>query len=182
VRHWLFNLVAALSLLLCATTLVFWYRSDTVGDDIRWYRPPRIFEIFSTDGVMCISYGSLISLDYPPPSGWEISFWPFHRRVDSISGDLRSGTTLGFRYERSRVYKPRVRIDGRSVTFPYWLPAVCFAFLPALTAVKFWRARARRRREAEGLCSGCGYNLTGNTSGVCPECGAQVPEKPEART
>lgn len=23
-----------------------------------------------------------------------------------------------------------------------------------------------------GLCEGCGYDLTGNTSGVCPECGA----------
>lgn len=24
------------------------------------------------------------------------------------------------------------------------------------------------------MCSGCGYNLTGNTSGVCPECGQQA--------
>lgn len=24
------------------------------------------------------------------------------------------------------------------------------------------------------LCKGCGYNLTGNTSGVCPECGRPV--------
>ncbi len=32
-----------------------------------------------------------------------------------------------------------------------------------------------RRRRAEllraGQCSECGYDLTGNTSGVCPECG-----------
>ena len=28
------------------------------------------------------------------------------------------------------------------------------------------------REELPGLCSTCGYNLTGNTSGVCPECGA----------
>jgi hypothetical protein len=26
-----------------------------------------------------------------------------------------------------------------------------------------------------GRCAGCGYNLTGNTSGVCPECGIVVP-------
>lgn len=25
-----------------------------------------------------------------------------------------------------------------------------------------------------GCCSGCGYDLTGNTSGVCPECGART--------
>ena len=26
-------------------------------------------------------------------------------------------------------------------------------------------------RKAKGLCVGCGYDLTGNVSGVCPECG-----------
>lgn len=31
-------------------------------------------------------------------------------------------------------------------------------------------ARAEQRRE-QGLCSACGYNLTGNVSGACPECG-----------
>jgi uncharacterized RDD family membrane protein YckC len=25
------------------------------------------------------------------------------------------------------------------------------------------------------LCTGCGYNLTGNVSGICPECGTPVP-------
>jgi predicted amidophosphoribosyltransferase len=29
-------------------------------------------------------------------------------------------------------------------------------------------------RRSRGLCSGCGYNLKGNTSGTCPECGAKV--------
>ena len=26
----------------------------------------------------------------------------------------------------------------------------------------------------KGLCKTCGYNLTGNVSGVCPECGKRV--------
>jgi uncharacterized paraquat-inducible protein A len=26
-------------------------------------------------------------------------------------------------------------------------------------------------RRARGQCAECGYDLTGNTSGVCPECG-----------
>src|SRR5688500_10199075 len=36
----------------------------------------------------------------------------------------------------------------------------------------------RRRREASmkaGLCPSCGYDLTGNVSGTCPECGAGAP-------
>jgi hypothetical protein len=28
---------------------------------------------------------------------------------------------------------------------------------------------------ADPMCGQCGYNLTGNTSGVCPECGWQLP-------
>jgi hypothetical protein len=34
--------------------------------------------------------------------------------------------------------------------------------------------RRRERRIAAGRCVACGYNLTGNISGVCPECGTAV--------
>ena len=30
------------------------------------------------------------------------------------------------------------------------------------------------RQRKKGLCLKCGYNLTGNVSGVCPECGEKV--------
>ena len=33
------------------------------------------------------------------------------------------------------------------------------------------RASIRHRRWRDGLCVHCGYDLTGNESGVCPECG-----------
>jgi hypothetical protein len=35
-----------------------------------------------------------------------------------------------------------------------------------------------RHRPRPGLCLRCGYNLTGNLSGVCPECGAAVVASP----
>ena len=35
-------------------------------------------------------------------------------------------------------------------------------------------AERRRYRRLHGLCEGCGYNLTGNTSGACPECGSAI--------
>ncbi len=31
-----------------------------------------------------------------------------------------------------------------------------------------------RRRRERGACVKCGYNLTGNVSGVCPECGERI--------
>jgi hypothetical protein len=37
--------------------------------------------------------------------------------------------------------------------------------------------RTRRRRRLEGHCRTCGYDLTGNASGVCPECGDVIPAK-----
>ena len=54
-----------------------------------------------------------------------------------------------------------------------------FACILAVPVVVFVIRLARRpsrsqRRAAMGLCVACGYSLKGNTSGVCPECGAPV--------
>lgn len=35
-------------------------------------------------------------------------------------------------------------------------------------------ARIRRGRRERGECLHCGYNLTGNVSGACPECGERT--------
>ncbi|GJM24249.1 MAG: hypothetical protein DHS20C16_06640 [Phycisphaerae bacterium] len=44
-------------------------------------------------------------------------------------------------------------------------------FIPvALSAYWFWRMD----NQPEGRCLDCGYNLTGNVSGVCPECGTPI--------
>ncbi len=48
-----------------------------------------------------------------------------------------------------------------------------FAFYGLLTAFILWgrnQIQVERRRRTE-TCLNCGYNLTGNVSGVCPECG-----------
>jgi hypothetical protein len=47
-----------------------------------------------------------------------------------------------------------------------------FGLAPALAL--FHRMRIRSRRKKENLCLTCGYNLTGNLSGTCPECGTQI--------
>lgn len=44
----------------------------------------------------------------------------------------------------------------------------------AWATVSYWLERPallRRERLALGQCVRCGYDLTGNVSGVCPECG-----------
>ena len=48
---------------------------------------------------------------------------------------------------------------------PLWLP-----FLLVITPTAYLWNRDRRRI-SPGHCPSCNYNLTGNTSGICPECG-----------
>jgi hypothetical protein len=61
--------------------------------------------------------------------------------------------------------------------YPYcsWLasaPLWAFAAATAVGPLMWLRARARSaRRRRRNQCPGCGYDLTGNASGVCPECG-----------
>jgi len=53
--------------------------------------------------------------------------------------------------------------------------APCCVLLAIYPAVAFIRGPFRRwRRRRKGLCLRCGYDLTGNVSGVCPECGVEV--------
>jgi len=65
---------------------------------------------------------------------------------------------------------------------PFWLAAAPFwlaglaALLMALQAVRDERAL----RLAPPHCSRCGYDLTGNLSGTCPECGYTLPLEPPA--
>ncbi len=55
---------------------------------------------------------------------------------------------------------------GRVEYIPLWIPFVLIA-IPTVIA---WR---RDRRPKPGHCA-CGYNLEGNVSGRCPECGEAV--------
>ena len=50
-----------------------------------------------------------------------------------------------------------------------------FSALVSLTTRFIYVAWARRREQRmKGRCRQCGYNLTGNVSGICPECGRPI--------
>jgi hypothetical protein len=46
----------------------------------------------------------------------------------------------------------------------------------AIIASQALYRRLRWRLHDIGRCRSCDYNLTGNVSGICPECGTPVPE------
>jgi hypothetical protein len=66
-----------------------------------------------------------------------------------------------------RCWWPIPHLCGNHFLFPFSLLLVVIA-IP--TAFLFWRDR----RIPPGHCQSCGYNLRGNVSGVCPECGTPV--------
>ncbi len=51
---------------------------------------------------------------------------------------------------------------------PLWIPFL----LAGIPTTLLWY---RDRRPLPGICHKCGYDLTGNISGVCPECGQVIP-------
>ena len=56
---------------------------------------------------------------------------------------------------------------------------IATAFLASYAAVLRWNLE--RRRSERGICKTCDYNLTGNLSGICPECGTAIPESVRQR-
>jgi hypothetical protein len=93
---------------------------------------------------------------------------PASRRWRWLGFSLATGT-------RSRIKPP---YSLWSLQIPLWCPIVLFAFYPTIAFIRGPLRRYRRRRK--GLCLKCGYDLTGNVSGVCPECGAEVPSPDDA--
>lgn len=58
------------------------------------------------------------------------------------------------------------------IVFPLWIPNVGFMLVCCVPLIRgpmrrWWRVR-------RGLCTECGYNLTGNRSRRCPECGVHT--------
>jgi hypothetical protein len=83
-----------------------------------------------------------------------------HRQVETSIRLLEHGWV--FHEVEEHVLPWRLVAAATSVPPLAWLISVgCAMLIPA-------------RRRYRGCCASCGYNLTGNTSGVCPECGTSI--------
>ena len=96
-------------------------------------------------------------------------------RPDPVTAPFISITDL---YQAAPSAHWRIRgstVPGsRWVVVPLWLP---FVLVVGATAF-LWLFD---RRIPVGLCISCRYDLTGNTTGICPECGAHAPPESAIR-
>ena len=79
----------------------------------------------------------------------------------------------GFRVE-AYVALGRVLAWHLDFRVPAWF-LVLLSVAP--TTLKIARMWSSRRQLGSHSCVGCGYNLTGNVSGVCPECGTSIGDR-----
>ena len=84
------------------------------------------------------------------------------------------GKAIRYRSQNEMVPKPRTFTKPtinivHQVRVPLWIPFALLATYPCCSFTL--RAGRRYRRGRRNQCVGCGYDLTGNESGMCPECG-----------
>jgi hypothetical protein len=85
----------------------------------------------------------------------------------------------GIRPRNLGLFLPRIlnmdhgvrKVRWLSIHIPFWLPAVISAVPTA------WLLFRDRRRIRPGCCRHCGYDLTANVTGICPECGSPIPKE-----
>ena len=148
-RRGLFTFASVLSLLLCVATVMLWLR----GRDDAFYD----LELRSTEpscGIRLSDKGLIV---------WVQSEDSLSRNPDA-TGDISDGFA-GFWYLRDSDHS-NARVWN--LTIPYWFIVLACAAMPLI-----WGFTRRRRRHAD-CCPTCHYNLTGNISGICPECGTSV--------
>jgi hypothetical protein len=164
----LLDLNAAVSLLMLLAVGALWVRS--------YSRLDEGFLIYSVEGSEQVGVmdGRVLLQHHEPAEG--VRGRPLRVSVRSTPSDA-----LPPRFwpamEKGRMLWPGARslraasVPGDSfwvLMMPVWQVGLIFALLPGVWLTARGRRFYRRRR---GRCVACGYELRGNVSGVCPECG-----------
>jgi hypothetical protein len=191
-RRRLFSLASAVSLLMCVATAVIWVRSYSIQDAAERF-VLQDYEnshwnvddgVTSTRGLILWTHqrhpdvGSAtrerVEWHFYHPAPVEQDPEPWHNDLYGAES-LSRKSVLGMSSNLTlhpRALREKWRVDGFYVLVPHRIIVTASLILPM--AWVFARVRHTRRL---GRCPTCSYDLTGNTSGVCPECGTAVAGK-----
>ena len=173
--HRLFTITSALSMLLCVATAALWIAG--IGHDLYVDFETRSSQLslHSVNGhlalghfkpyyrTMALGRFNIVYFSIPASSETDIE-WAIS---DDSNGVKSKAGGFGFYFTTEAT----VGDVQRWVVVPTWTAALLLCVLPAMSVLRVTRNRGRR---LFSQCVTCSYNLTGNASGVCPECGTAV--------
>jgi hypothetical protein len=164
VKRRLFNVLAAVSLVLCVSAVFLWISSYRYGARAERITPQRGMAVGTFVGGFYLA-----SWPNPIVSQTRLTFstcrWDVpYRSADGMSVIVSSPPDVSWRKLGFGVVSDTV---GRSVFVPFWFVACVLAVPPVVAARRSIRLRRRRRHDQ---CAKCGYDMRA-TPERCPECG-----------
>lgn len=132
--------------------------------------------LYGMGGLLAKVDSGVLNLSYMPAPIREVNCLPSCARGQDCRPSLPTEITkasLMFVGLQFRVMVYPDDCDYNQITrlrLPLWLPSIAFTPIPVLAFIR--GPLRRRRRRKKGFCVKCGYNLRGNVSGICPECGS----------
>jgi hypothetical protein len=173
VKHRLFNVLAGLSLLLCAATMAAWRWSYSAEGQLGWFgsAKARSSTLAFLQGRLALSTGHWESssigfkgdmhrlTDSEKMSGWDDpKFWP------------QENTKFHWGGFGCSVFTQDTWLVVYYFVLPFWTLAFVTLIVPSIWLIRLGIDRRRRRL---GMCPSCGYDLRA-TPDRCSECGKQT--------
>ena len=161
IGRWMLNGLTVLSLVLCVGMGVLWVRSYKTWD--MWTWTSRQWRAIAGNNRGDVS---LVYINWTVPGKW-------HDPALGLSHKSKLLVAMPRFVNRPIGWASGADGDFSMFVFRmhHWLAVLITSVAPCVWVIR------KRRRAKTGCCGQCRYNLTGNISGVCPECGMAVADR-----